>query len=69
MNKGKNSVKIKNNNKKLLTCIFVLFILILCCFIFREVQRFIFFHPWNNEVAYEQLKEIPDLEEVNIDNN
>ena len=68
MNKEKKSVKTKNNNK-LLTCIFVLFVLILCCFIFREVQRFIFFHPWNNEAAYEQLKEIPDLEEVNIDNN
>lgn len=68
MNKEKKSVKTKNNNK-LLTCIFVLFVLILCCFIFREVQRFIFFHPWNNEAAYEQLKEIPDLEEVDIDNN
>ena len=68
MNKVKKQVKTKNCNK-LFICMFVLFIIILCCIGFREVQRFIFFHPWNNEIAYEQLKEISNLEEVNIDNS
>ena len=69
MNKGKAETQKNIKNKKLYICIIVLIALVLFFIGFVEVQRYIFFHPWNNVAAYEQLKEIQWLEEVNIDNN
>ena len=57
------------NNKTLLISIIAVIVLVLWCIGFVEIQKYIFFHPWNNVQAYEQLKEINGLEEVNIDNN
>jgi hypothetical protein len=58
MNKGKAETLKNIKNKKLFICIIVLIALVLFFIGFVEVQRYIFFHPWNNVAAYEQLKEI-----------
>ena len=68
-NDMKGKIGTQKNNKTLLISIIVVIVLVLWCIGFVEIQKYFFFHPWNNVQAYEQLKEIQGLEEVNIDNN
>jgi hypothetical protein len=51
---------------KTLIFVFVV-VLFIVYFILSISQKYIFFHPWNDVSSYEQLKKIPDFEEVNIE--
>ena len=56
----------KKKFKTICEIIILLIVLIIGCFIFLRIQKFIFFHPWNDVSSYNQLKTISDFEEVNI---
>ena len=50
---------------KIVISVFVVVIFIVCL-ILRISQKYIFFHPRNDVLSYEQLQKISDFEEVNI---
>lgn len=59
-------------NKKTKTIaetIILLIVLFIWCLVFRHIQRYIFFYPWNDTSSYEQLQKNSDFEEVNIVND
>ena len=50
-------------------CLIVCVILVTSVVTIIYVQPYLFFHPWHNEEAHQQLKQISDFQEIEIDNN
>ena len=52
--------------KTIVETIILLIVLFIGCQLFRYIQKYIFFYPWNDVSSYEQLQKNSDFEEVNI---
>ena len=52
--------------KATIETIILLIVLLIGCLLFRNIQKYIFFYPWNDTSSYEQLQKNSDFEEVNI---
>jgi pimeloyl-ACP methyl ester carboxylesterase len=59
----------KNNRKNIFKIIYIVLVLILCIFTWNKLQEYIFFHPWNDMIAHNKLKDINEFKEINIKND
>lgn len=59
----------KKNNIKVYLIIFIILVIILGIFAWNKLQEYIFFHPWNDLVAYNKLKDIDEFKEIEIKND
>jgi len=60
----------KNKKRKvIIETIIILIVLFFASLLFRYIQRYIFFHPWNDISSHTELQKISDFEEVNIESN
>ena len=63
----------KKFSKKTKTVIWAIIFFVLCLGLFligwNKIQEYLFFHPWNDLVAYKKLQQINEFEEINIEND
>ena len=57
----------KNKKTRVIVRTIILVVaLFIGCILFRYIQRYIFFYPWNDTSSYEQLQKFSDFEEINV---
>ena len=60
----------KNKKRKIIfICFIIILVIILLLIAWNVFQDYIFFHPWNDVVAYKKLQQIDEFKEIEIKND